>query len=303
MTDTGKEGSHRIIPIILAGGIGSRLAPLSLPDRPKQFLDLTNEGYTLFQQTLLRLKSFPAGVLGRPLIVTGDTYKELVNKQLREMGIEADVVLEPCRRNTAPAIITAALVLSGSIGHSTDLMLVMPTDHFIESPDMFVSCVLEAAQYSQSYHSGAGQLMTFGVQPTYPATDYGYLEPEGSLSPGQVCPVRKFIEKPNQTQAEALLFQGGTAWNAGVFLFSLPVLLSEAKNHCPDVLETCERALKYARSATGYCMLPYAEYSLCPDISIDYGVMEKSSQVSMILLDTGWTDLGNHQRLQEHLDR
>lgn len=279
-----------IVPVILSGGSGTRLWPLSRPDRPKQFLPLVGEK-SLFHATLERVSDQQS--YHPPLVVANAAHKDLCLEELaRSEG--ARLILEPCARNTAAAIMMAAEVVRQTYG-SNQIMLVMPSDHVIGRPEDFHAAV--AAGVSAA---GAGRLVTFGVTPTGPETGYGYLEagPPVAGAP-DAYEVARFTEKPDLATAEEMVATGRHYWNGGIFMFQAGAFLEEAQRHAPEIYSASVAAIA-AADQSGSCILPSsAELEPCPNISVDYAVMERSDRMAMVPLDAEWSDVGSWDALAE----
>ena len=276
------EQKKRLVPVILCGGSGSRLWPLSRASYPKQFLRLTGED-SLLQQTIKRctvLESAP------PVLVSDAATRFIIAEQLREIGVDdASILLEPLRRNTGPAVVSAALHICQQYGDA--LMLVLPSDHVIENAHAFTEAVSMACEAAQS-----GYLMTFGIKPDRPETGYGYLRAEnGEYS--SVMPLAAFIEKPNFSKAKQYVESGKYFWNSGMFLFRATQLIEEISKYTPAMLASCERALKAANSDTDFIWLEENAYADNPAIAIDYALMEQTKHAAMVALDAGWSDIGS----------
>lgn len=272
-----------IIPIILAGGKGTRLWPLSRELCPKQLLPLVDQ-HTLLQNTILRL---PEG-LSPPIVLCNEEHRFLVAEQLRAIGVkDASIVLEPMGRNTAPAV-----AISAELGVSIDpesVLLVLPADHHIEDLPSFHRAIAmgEALAY-------AGRLVTFGILPRCAETGYGYIR-KGSLIPGgsiQAYEVERFVEKPDHDTAEVYVASGDYLWNSGIFMFRTSTILDEIQALAPDIALACRRALLESSSDLDFHRLNPSAYASCPSDSIDYAVMEKTDKGAVIPLSCGWNDLG-----------
>ncbi len=271
-----------ITPIVLSGGSGTRLWPLSRAGYPKQFLPLTDD-HSLFQLTLLRL----AGLAGStaPLVVCNDEHRFLVAEQARKVAVELSaILLEPVARNTAPAICLAALKARQS--GEDPLLLVLPSDHVFTDTPAFQAAVQTAVPAAS-----AGQLVTFGIVPTQPETGYGYIKAGADQGDGAFA-VERFVEKPNLATAEGYLAEGGYFWNSGMFLFRASVYLAELARHSPAMLVACEAAFKAARQDLDFCRVDKAAFEVCPSDSVDYAVMEKTDQALVVPLSAGWNDIG-----------
>lgn len=297
-----------LIPVILAGGTGSRLWPLSRQLSPKQFMampeasnKLTNKAkpssgaeITLFQATLRRLKGLPD--LAAPVIICHEEHRFLVAEQLRQLGVsDAIIILEPMGRNTAPALTLAAGLISHLASVSTRaadeplLMLVLPADHVIRDVDSFHTCINEATR-----HASTGAMVTFGIRPSYAETGYGYIQRGAPVSADSQAAfrVQRFVEKPELAVAQQYLHQGDYEWNSGMFLLERDSWLSQLSQHAPEVAEQCTRACASARKDGDFIRIDAARFSACPAISIDYAVMEKTANAVVVPMDAAWNDLG-----------
>lgn len=266
-----------IDPVILSGGSGTRLWPLSREHYPKQLLCLVGER-TLLQEAVGRL----AGLEGvaDPLLVCNEDHRFMVAEQIRELGCNpADIILEPAGRNTAPALTLAALALHER--RDGGLMLVMPSDHLIQQPTAFHEAVRRAIPLAAS-----GRLVTFGVVPTAPETGYGYIRR------GRDHDVAAFVEKPDAATARKYLESGEYLWNSGMFLMRTDVWLAELQRFRPDILQACRRAFAAGRRDMDFYRVDKAAFLECPGDSIDYAVMEKTDRAAVVPLDAGWSDVG-----------
>ncbi|GIT89565.1 mannose-1-phosphate guanylyltransferase/mannose-6-phosphate isomerase [Jannaschia pagri] len=270
-----------ISPVILCGGSGTRLWPLSRKSYPKQFAQLTGDE-SLFQISARRLsgEGFAA-----PVILTGDPFRFIVTEQLAAIQRDpAAIVIEPEGRNTAPAVLAAALWLENQ--DPDRLMLVAPSDHVIPDTEAFHAAVAGALPRAE-----AGQLVLFGITPDRPETGYGYLE-LADTSGAAPHPLRGFVEKPDGDRAAEMLADGGFLWNAGLFLFSVRAILHAYRTHAPAMVEAVSAALSGATRDLGFVRLDPAAWAGVEDISIDYAIMEKASALEVMPLDAGWSDLG-----------
>jgi mannose-1-phosphate guanylyltransferase/mannose-6-phosphate isomerase len=285
----------RIYPVILCGGVGSRLWPLSRQLLPKQFLPLLSER-TMLQETVLRL----AGLADcePPIVVSNTEHRFLVAEQLREIDVAPRTqILEPVGRNTAPAVAAAAL----SLGEADEgaVMLVLPADHLIRHLERFHRAIELAGQLAL-----AGRLVTFGIAPDHAATEYGYIErgtpidhADGAFS------VARFVEKPDAATAQALLAQGTFAWNSGMFAFTPGCYLTELKRHQPAMLAACDAAWEKSARDLDFIRLDAPSFRASPSNSIDYAVMEKTAGAAVIPVDLGWSDVGSWTTLWEVGDK
>lgn len=273
-----------IHPVILCGGSGTRLWPLSRKSYPKQFSKLMGDE-TLFQASAQRLTG-PG--FAAPLIVTGDPFRFIVTEQLAAIELSpAAIMIEPEGRNTAPAVLAAALHLEQS--DPTALMLVAPSDHIIPDADAFQKAVTDATPSAL-----AGNLVTFGITPTRPETGYGYLELENPAdqNASQPAALKGFVEKPQAERASEMLGSGGFLWNAGIFLFSVKAIVESFKEHTPDLFEQVNAAVNASSQDLGFVRLGPEAWASVEDISIDYAIMERAKNLAVMPFAGGWSDLG-----------
>ncbi len=275
--------NSQLIPVILCGGSGTRLWPLSREAYPKQFLRLLGQE-SMLQQTVQRL----AGIddVGQALLVCNESSRFVAAEQMREIGIDhARLLLEPMRRNTAPAIAVAALQAMEDGGDP--LLLVLPSDHVIQDGAAFRDAVAAARHAAEE-----GDLLTFGITPHAPETGYGYIR-AASAEQGAARRVMQFVEKPNLPTAEQYIASGNYFWNSGMFLFRASRYLEELTRYQPAVVEACRAALALASKDLDFIRLDQQAYAASPDIAIDYAVMERTSRAAMVALDAGWNDIGS----------
>lgn len=273
-----------ITPILLCGGSGTRLWPLSRKSYPKQFVPLVGQ-QTLFQASTNRLSG---SAYNAPLILTNSDFRFIVTEQLAEIDIDPGAILiEPEGRNTAPAILAAAFWLAKT--DPDGLMLVAPSDHVVPDPEAFRALVAAGAQAAKS-----GQLVTFGISPTHPETGYGYLELADAPGNGEPTPMplKRFVEKPDAATAEQMLAAGNYLWNAGIFLFSVKTILSAFRAHASQLIEPVQRAVDAGKPDLGFLRLDPEAWTKAEDISIDYAVMERAKNLSVVPFSAGWSDLG-----------
>ncbi len=279
-----------IQPVILAGGTGSRLWPLSREIYPKQLLCLTGNA-SLLQTTLLRVRSIP-GVLP-PLIVVGEEHRFITRSQVDETGIDDyTILLEPVGRNTAPAISGAVEYVRKQGAADQVVLLVLPADHLIRDEAAFVAAVSAAAA-----RAAAGAIVTFGIRPDRPETGYGYIE-QGSNDR-----VASFTEKPSRKTAEAYLAAGTYFWNSGMFAFSVATFVEQMHRHAADILAAMERAVDAGVRDGRFYRFAADEMQRCPEDSIDYALMEKTDKAVVVAADLGWSDIGSWQALYDVLDK
>ena len=277
-----------IIPIIMAGGSGTRLWPLSRSLYPKQFLSLINEN-SLLQETLKRLDGLNCLP---PVIVSNNEHRFIVAEQLRQFGVDDfQIILEPVGRNTASAVALAAL--KSLELHGDHHMLVLAADHAIQDIEAFHAAVLAAEQESVD-----NKLVTFGIVPTKPETGYGYIK-KGEQVKNSVFKVNSFVEKPDLETAKNYLEQKCYLWNSGMFMFKASVYLDELKKFRPDILAACKESLSSASTDLDFIRLNSDVFAECPDESIDYAVMEKTQDCVVIPLDADWSDIGSWTSLWE----
>ncbi|WP_119680502.1 mannose-1-phosphate guanylyltransferase/mannose-6-phosphate isomerase [Indioceanicola profundi] len=284
-----------VTPVILSGGVGSRLWPLSRERLPKQLLAL-NGRRTMVQETALRLQD--TALFAAPLVVCNQEHRFAIAEQMYGVGVApAHLVLEPFGRNTAPA---AAVAAELALAENPDaLILLLPADHVVLNPKAFGEAVRRAVPAARG-----GRLVTFGITPTAPETGYGYIEAGAPLdgAPG-VSAVASFTEKPKADVAEAYVKGGRHLWNSGMFLFPAQLYLKELGRLAPDVLEIARASLAAAKRDLGFLRLDANAFQQAPNISIDYAVMEKTALAAVVACDIGWTDVGSWSALWEIGDK
>ncbi len=274
-----------MIPVILSGGSGTRLWPLSRKMYPKQFLSLVHDE-TMLQKTLLRLGDLPRSA---PIVVCNDEHRFIVAEQARQIGIEdISIILEPFGRNTAPAIAVAAI-------HALQLeddpvLLVLSADHEIRDEAAFRNSVQQALPLAED-----GNLVTFGIVPAYPATGYGYIKAGDAQDDG--FKVEKFVEKPDQKTAEQYIALGDYYWNSGMFMFRAQTYLDELEKFEPDMVTKCREAAADMSEDIGFLRLDKEAFAACKSDSIDYAVMEKTERAFVVPMDAGWSDIGSWSSL------
>ena len=281
-------GESLLQPVILCGGVGSRLWPLSRELFPKQLLSLLNE-FSLLQNTILRLDGLG---ISAPFLVCNEKHRFLIAEQLREVDFShSHVLLEPVGRNTAPAVAVAALQAMG--GGVDPILLVLPADHVIHDVSAFHLAVSKAVALAVT-----GMLVTFGIVPTAPETGYGYILRGEALGEGGYR-VGRFVEKPSHEQAELYLANGDYFWNSGMFVFRASRYISELERYAPEMLAACREAVSEARHDLSFLRLDPDAFRRSPDDSIDYAIMEKTLHAAVVPLSAGWSDIGSFDALSE----
>lgn len=273
-----------MIPVILSGGSGTRLWPLSRSQYPKQFLPLASN-LTMLQETYCRLNGVEG--LQKPIVVCNEDHRFMVAEQLREVDAQPRaIILEPMGRNTAPAVALASLAAA-----SDDILLVLPSDHVIADVDAFQQAVKQAQILAEQ-----GYLVTFGIVPSHPETGYGYIKSSTAIKSGAFH-VEVFVEKPNLETAEKYLASGDYFWNSGMFAFKVEIFLKELATFSPKILSVCQDAYHSARFDFDFVRIEPDIFSACPSDSIDYAVMEKTTLAAIIPLNAGWNDVGSWSAL------
>lgn len=277
-----------LTPVLLSGGVGSRLWPVSREAHPKQFLPLAGE-LSMLQETLRRTAGLQAA---QPIVVCNEEHRFMVAEQLRQLGQSpASLILEPEGRNTAPAVALAAI--QALAADPDAVLLVLPADHLIQDVEAFVAAVGKALPLATQ-----GRLMTFGVVPTAPETGYGYIRCGESLG-DDLFELAQFVEKPDAATAQSYLDDGGYVWNSGMFLLGAQVFLDELGKYAPQMLEQCRAAMAGANTDMDFVRPDVAAFGRCPSDSIDYAVMEKTDSGGVVSLDCGWSDVGAWSALWE----
>ncbi len=280
----------RLQAVLLSGGSGTRLWPLSREAYPKQFLPLAGED-SMLQATWLRVA--PIAPSAPPIVIANEEHRFLAAEQLRLVGVSNPaIVLEPVGRNTAPAI--AAAALQAMAAGDDPLLLVLPSDHVVRDAEAFRAAVQAASPAAEQ-----GALVTFGIVPTAPETGFGYIQAEaGQAAPGEgVRKVLRFVEKPDAGTARRYLEEGGYYWNSGMFLFRASRYLDELRKFRPDILEATTRAFEAAKRDGDFVRLDRDAFAACPSDSIDYAVMEKTGDACVLPVDIGWNDVGSWSAL------
>jgi mannose-1-phosphate guanylyltransferase/mannose-6-phosphate isomerase len=275
--------SH-LYPVILSGGSGTRLWPLSRAAFPKQLLPLHSE-QSLFQETALRARALTPQA---PIVICNEDHRFMIAQQMQDIGLEArNIVLEPEGRNTAPAAILASLMVAAE--DKDGLVLLLPSDHVIADVEMFRNAAEQAAKAAR-----AGKLVTFGIVPTDPNTGYGYIRKGGPLSgTPDAFVVERFVEKPDRETAEAYVTSGDYYWNSGMFLFAAKALLAEAERLQPAMVGAVRKAWEKGKRDLHFLRLDKEAFAKAPSISIDYAIMEKTEHAAIVPADIGWNDIGS----------
>lgn len=282
-----------LVPIILSGGSGTRLWPLSRELYPKQLLPLVGKG-TMLQETLARVGGIED--VGAPIIVCNESHRFLVAEQMLQSGVQPQaILLEPVGRNTAPAVAIAAMAAvadlpsNGKAG-SDPVLLILPADHVIQDVAAFHNAVSIGRQAAEQ-----GKLVTFGVVPTKPETGYGYIRRAEAAGPA--FPIAQFVEKPDLATAQKYLDSREYFWNSGMFMFRASTLLDEMRSLAPEIYQACTQAFTTAKRDLDFTRLPAKEFGACPSDSFDYAVMEKTQHGMVVPLDAGWSDVGSWSAL------
>ena len=275
----------QIKPIIMAGGSGTRLWPLSRTQFPKQFLKLGLDGYTLLQSTILRLKNLDCD---DPILICNEEHRFLAAEQMREIGVNARIILEPVGKNTAPAIALAAILLRQK--QENKLMLVLAADHAISEQIAFENSIKDAIDLASQ-----NKLVTFGIVPTHVETGYGYIEKGTPIEHG--FNIDKFVEKPDQATAQAYLESQRFLWNSGMFMFEAEQYLEELKKYASDIFQACNLSMQNICLDIDFIRIDQMEFEKCRSESIDYAVMERTAHAVVIPLEAGWSDVGSWSAL------
>lgn len=278
-----------IVPVILAGGSGSRLWPLSRQLYPKQLIDIYNKN-TMLQNTLLRLKGMEN--IDSPIVVCNEEHRFMAAEQLRKIKTDPlAIILEPVGRNTAPAAALAAL--KAMEDKHDPILLVLPADHVIEKSGEFHAAVKAGKKYAQDNH-----LITFGIVPDSPETGYGYIKSGQMLEKDtKISTIEQFVEKPDLAAAQKYMDTGSYFWNSGMFMFKASAIIQELENHAPDIVNFCRKAITTGTQDLDFFRLKRDIFETLPPDSIDYAVMEKTSKAVVVPFDAGWNDLGSFDAL------
>jgi len=282
--------SQLVIPVLMCGGAGTRLWPVSRESMPKQFMPLIGERST-FQQTLARVAD-PA-LFARPIVITNAEFRFIVAEQLREIGVEADIVLEPARRDSGPAVAVAAALAARRDPEAA--VLVLAADHVVRKPEEFIAACRAAAGAV-----AAGRIVTFGIRPTEPATSYGYIRPGAKLNGAAVMAVEAFVEKPDAATAARYVAEQ-YLWNSGNFMFRADVMLDEITRFEPAMAEAARGAVAQLTKDLDFLRLAAEPFARAPKKSIDYAVMERTSLAAVVPADMGWSDVGSWNAVWDNL--
>ncbi len=275
-------GEKLLIPVIMCGGAGTRLWPVSRESMPKQFVPLVDERST-FQQVLHRIRNDT--LFDRPIVITNSDFRFIVAEQMRECDVAGDIVLEPSRRDSAMAVAVAA-VLAGARSPAATV-IVLAADHVVRDQDAFARACREAFAAA-----AAGRIVTFGINPTHPATNYGYIRPGAALNGGTALAVQSFVEKPDAATASRYIADR-YLWNSGNFVFRADVMLSEIARFEPDIAKAAEASIGGMTKDLDFLRLPAEPFAQAPKKSIDYAVMERTERAAVVPLDCGWSDVGS----------
>ncbi len=286
---------NSIIPVILCGGSGTRLWPLSRDSYPKQYLSLlTDDKKSLLQKTQERINNFKEA--GNPILVCSEDQRFLVAEQMREINIDPlSILLEPLKKNTAPAVTLAAIKALQK--EKDPILLILSSDHNIKDEEKFVEVLKNALT-----HTNNEKLVTFGVVPTSAETGFGYIEAERSFRKKTIegLKIKKFIEKPNQEKANRLFLDKKFTWNSGIFMFKAKTIIEEIKLFAPEIFECCQRAIEFSKNDLDFQRLDKNSFVQCPNNSFDKAIMEKTSKGIVLPLDVGWSDIGSWSSVWEN---
>lgn len=287
---------NEFLPVILCGGSGSRLWPLSRKSLPKQYISFKNDS-SFLQLTLKRLFTLQKQI--NPIFICNEEHRFITAEQIREVKIEPNsIILEPCSRNTAPAITLAALK---AISNGNDpILLVLPSDHLINNEKSLISTFKRSAEYAQD-----GKLVTFGIVPNAPETKYGYIEATNPnfINQSDASKIKLFLEKPNKEKAEKLIKNKSVSWNSGIFVFKASTFLKEIKNFHPEIYSYCQKAFNESHKDLDFERIAKSPFEKCPNISVDDAVMENTDLGMVIPLNAGWSDIGGWKSIWENFDK
>jgi mannose-1-phosphate guanylyltransferase / mannose-6-phosphate isomerase len=284
-------GRPLLIPVIMCGGAGTRLWPVSRESMPKQFVPLVNERST-FQQVLDRVGN--DSLFDRPIVITNSDFRFIVAEQMREAAVDGDIVLEPIRRDSAMAVAVAAVLAAKRDPAAT--VLVLAADHVVRDQSVFVKACREAVEAAAE-----GRIVTFGISPTFPATKYGYIQPGAALDGGTAFAVRSFVEKPDAVTAGRYI-ANRYLWNSGNFVFRADVMLDELTRFEPEIAHAAQAAVDGLTRDLDFLRLPADAFAKAPKKSIDYAVMERTEHAAMVPMDCGWSDIGSWSAVWDVLD-
>lgn len=280
--------SSKITPLIMAGGAGTRLWPVSRDSMPKQFIRLLDDGLSTFQATLLRVKDAP---FGRPIVVTNHEFRFVAAEQMQALGIDGDIVIEPERRDSAAAVAVGALLAQAQDPDAVAVALA--ADHVIQDTERFrADCAAAAAV------AATGLIMTLGIAPTAPSSAYGYIEPGEPLGTSNAFRLQRFVEKPDEATARGYL-ERGFLWNSGNFVFSVATMTGELERFAPDILKGASAAIAAAKKDLDFVRLDPAAFGRIPKTSIDYAVMEKTDKAGVLAASFDWSDIGSWDSIHE----
>ena len=286
--DENRQIMLSITPVVLSGGSGTRLWPRSRAEYPKQFLSLTSE-MSLIQQTVLRLKGIQS--VSTPIVLANAKHRFLVSEQMDEIACTPNnIILEPCPKNTAPAIALAALA---QLDEQDGILIVLPADHIIKDEVAFQSAIDRALPFCET-----NKLVTFGIKPDRPATEFGYIKNGAEVGDGVYESV-EFVEKPDEVKANIFIESDDYTWNSGIFMFKASVYLAELERFEPELLEQCKSALDKSEKDLGFIKVDLEAFSQSPSISIDYAVMERTQESVVVPVDMGWSDIGSWSALHD----
>tara|TARA_Y100000589_G_C27171179_1_gene636791 strand:+ start:663 stop:2099 length:1437 start_codon:yes stop_codon:yes gene_type:complete len=287
--------ANNIYPVILCGGYGTRLWPLSRKSFPKQFLSLNSQSnYSLLQETQIRIKNFKK--FSNTIFICNEEHRFLVAEQMREIDVKPNsIILEPIGRNTAPSIALAALQSLKS--NKESILLILSSDHLMSCDKYFDIGLQNAFELAED-----GRIVTFGIKPTSPNTGFGYIQSKKTLNfeSAEGCEIKRFIEKPNLSLAREFLLDERYSWNSGMFVFKAATIISEIKKFYPEIIYSCEKALEYSKEDLDFKRIEEKVFSECPSCSIDVAVMEKTKIGSVVPLNIKWTDIGSWKSLWEY---
>ncbi|QQP87162.1 mannose-1-phosphate guanylyltransferase/mannose-6-phosphate isomerase [Entomomonas asaccharolytica] len=280
-----------LVPVVMSGGSGTRLWPLSRQAKPKQFLALVSE-YSLLQDTINRLDGINKQ---DPIVICNEEHRFLVAEQLRQLEQKATILLEPIGRNTAPAVALAAFKVYQQSPNA--ILLVLAADHLIQNIEAFQQAINNALTLANQDY-----LVTFGIVPTAPETGYGYIEQGAQIAEGSYQ-VKQFIEKPSQPKAEEYIQAGHYCWNSGMFMFTAKTYLMELERYRPDIYKACQQAIQSSKVDLDFIRIDKEAFLGCPSDSIDYAVMEKTDKAVVVPLEAGWTDIGSWSALWQVVNK